>query len=308
MNYWWVNQNQTYKHKLDFLWSPKTRSDGAKNHFYDNMTEVLAGDLVFAYAGTYIRAVGQATGGAVESAIPPEFVSSENSWANVGWKVSVNFVEFASPVRPMDHMDMLKPLHPSVYSPIRKNGHGLQSVYLANVSNEFGQALIDLLDGQVESAVASLGQVDQEVLEGQSVASDLANDSTIPDQTTRTHLANARVGQGLFRQTVLATEKRCRVTGVSDPSLLRASHIKPWRDSSNKERLDRFNRLALAPHIDHLFDRYLISFTDTGRLLVSSRISAVVLDSWNISSGMMTGPFTPEQRAYMKHHRDRFKR
>jgi hypothetical protein len=37
MRYWWVNQNQTFELEVPggFLWSPKTKSDGAKNYFYD---------------------------------------------------------------------------------------------------------------------------------------------------------------------------------------------------------------------------------------------------------------------------------
>lgn len=60
MRYWWVNQNQTYKFEVNggFLWSPKTRSDGGKNHFYKTMEEVRPGDLVFSYCDTYIKAIG----------------------------------------------------------------------------------------------------------------------------------------------------------------------------------------------------------------------------------------------------------
>ena len=43
MQYWWVNQNQTYEHEQEvpggYLWSPKTKSDGSSNTFYDNMTK-----------------------------------------------------------------------------------------------------------------------------------------------------------------------------------------------------------------------------------------------------------------------------
>jgi putative restriction endonuclease len=48
-----------------------------------------------------------------------------------------------------------------------------------------------------------------------------------------------------------------------------ASHIKPWCESTNEERLNGENGLLLTPSIDHLFDRGFISFEDNGELLIS---------------------------------------
>lgn len=64
-------------------------------------------------------------------------------------------------------------------------------------------------------------------------------------------------------------ETCCRITKVENPAHLRASHCKPWRNSSNAERLNGENGLLLTPSIDHLFDRGFISFENTGRLIVS---------------------------------------
>jgi predicted restriction endonuclease len=89
--------------------------------------------------------------------------------------------------------------------------------------------------------------------------------------TEKEQLIKARVGQGEFRQNVLMAAPRCRITGIENPALLRASHIKPWRFCSTSfERLGGYNGLALAPHADHLFDRGLISFSDKGEVLVSN--------------------------------------
>lgn len=54
MNYWWVNQNQTYAHEVagGYLWSPKTNADGRRNQFYDNMTRTAPGDVVFSFCDT----------------------------------------------------------------------------------------------------------------------------------------------------------------------------------------------------------------------------------------------------------------
>jgi putative restriction endonuclease len=67
-------------------------------------------------------------------------------------------------------------------------------------------------------------------------------DATIAD-TQKTQIVLARRGQGIFKENVRKLEKRCRVTGVERLEHLRASHIRPWRDSDNQARLDGENGL-----------------------------------------------------------------
>jgi putative restriction endonuclease len=64
-------------------------------------------------------------------------------------------------------------------------------------------------------------------------------------------------------------EQRCRITGVTNPEHLIASHCNPWRDSNNAERLNGENGLLLTPSIDHLFDRGFIGFEGNGTLILS---------------------------------------
>src|SRR6202048_3935774 len=54
MRYWWVNQNQTYRHEIQggYLWSPKRNANGARNPFYESMREVAPGDLIFSFMDT----------------------------------------------------------------------------------------------------------------------------------------------------------------------------------------------------------------------------------------------------------------
>ena len=76
MRYWWVNQNQTYRHEIrgGFLWSPKRNANGARNPFYESMREVAPGDLIFSFADTrIILAVGVAQSYSWESPKPDEF-------------------------------------------------------------------------------------------------------------------------------------------------------------------------------------------------------------------------------------------
>ena len=64
-------------------------------------------------------------------------------------------------------------------------------------------------------------------------------------------------------------ERSCRITKVDEPVHPRASHLKPWRDATNEERLDGKNGLLLTPSIDHLLDKGFISFENSGELIVS---------------------------------------
>lgn len=93
------------------------------------------------------------------------------------------------------------------------------------------------------------------------------------DPTTKETLANTRIGQGSFRAQVLAIwGSRCCVTGSATLDAIRASHIKPWRQSTDHERLDPNNGIPLIATLDALFDAGLITFAPDGRLLVSNRI------------------------------------
>lgn len=94
------------------------------------------------------------------------------------------------------------------------------------------------------------------------------------DATERSALIQARIGQGSYRRSLLELwDGRCAVTGLSVEAVLVASHAKPWRTSSNTERIDPYNGLLLAASVDRLFDKGLIGFADDGHILVSDVLS-----------------------------------
>ena len=74
MDHWWVNQNQSHEHEVhkDYLWAPKRKANGARNEFYDNMTRVRPGDIVFSYYRAAIRAVGIVASQCREAPYPRE--------------------------------------------------------------------------------------------------------------------------------------------------------------------------------------------------------------------------------------------
>jgi hypothetical protein len=102
-----------------------------------------------------------------------------------------------------------------------------------------------------------------------------AQTHSLPRTTEAERLVIQRVGQDVFRDALMTYwGGRCAVTGVAEPRLLRASHIKPWaRCETDAERLDVYNGLLLAAHLDATFDAGLVSFSDEGTILFSSQFA-----------------------------------
>jgi putative restriction endonuclease len=312
MRYWWVNQNQTYRHEVQggYLWSPKRNANGARNPFYESMREVAPGDLIFSFMDTRIFAVGIAQSYCWESPKPQEFGTAGQNWENIGWKVTVQFTELENKVRPKDHIGILRPLLPEKYSPLQRNGNGLQSVYLTELPSSLAQALIGLIGREVSTLAVAARDVkpipadDLEMWE-QTLERQATNDSSIRE-TERQALIRARNGQGLFRDRVSKIETKCRITGVENPVHLVASHCKPWRDSTNEERLNGDNGLLLTPSIDHLFDRGFIGFEDNGKLIISPVAHKPSLQRMGIETCKVVnvGGFTSGQKQFLEFHRN----
>lgn len=303
MRYWWVNQNQTYKHETTggFLWSPKTNSNGARNQFYENMKEVEAGDLVFSFCDTSIKAVGRAQGPA-ESAVKPDFGTVGDQWDDEGWLVPVEFEEATGPIKPKTIIDDLRPHMAPKYAPLQGNGNGNQGVYLAEVSEAFAKVLLVNLGPQFSSVGATLVEIETD--KADDVAEKALRGRTDIGLTQKSQLVSARRGQGIFKANVRLNETGCRVTGVTDPRFLIASHIKPWRDCTDQEKLDGCNGLLLSPHVDRLFDSGFISFTDEGELLKSDKLPLSVCEAWNLVQEQAK-TFNETQREFLTYHRSK---
>lgn len=311
MRYWWVNQNQTYRHEVNggYLWSPKRNANGARNPFYDSMREVSPGDIIFSFAETYVRAIGIAQSYCWESPKPAEFGTAGQNWENIGWRVVVEFHPLSETIRPKDHMGLLAPLLPQKYAPLQATGNGLQSVYLTELTVEFADALASLLGRQYralhEAAQTVVPRPADDIEQWErKIESQVAANTALPE-TERTAIIRARRGQGLFRDRVSKIEQRCRITGVDNPVHLVASHCKPWRDATNEERLNGENGLLLTPSIDHLFDRGFISFEDNGRLLVSPVAQRESLRRMGVETqtAVNVGSFSQGQRRFLDFHR-----
>ena len=128
-----------------------------------------------------------------------------------------------------------------------------------------------------------------------------------PIKTEKQVISKIRISQSSYRNKALSIwNNRCAVTSVDNPSWLIASHIKPWHESNDFEKIDPFNSLILSPNFDKLFDRGVISFSPkTGKIILPETQSK---EMWNNLYRMHVDDSislsqVPEQTAkYLEYH------
>lgn len=134
----------------------------------------------------------------------------------------------------------------------------------------------------------------------------VARTAQLPRTTEVERLVIQRIGQDLFRQGLLDYwEGRCAITGLAVPELLRASHIKPWAAcETDAERLDVYNGLLLAPHLDAAFDQGFITIADSGEVVISSTLDATARYVLGLQTPTSVRGTLANHRAYFNWHRE----
>lgn len=122
-------------------------------------------------------------------------------------------------------------------------------------------------------------------------------------ETQKSQIILARVGQGAFRKKLIKHWGECSATGCSQIDILKASHIKPWSESNNSERLDVYNGLLLSPNVDALFDKGYVSFDDEGKILISPYVSDRDREILNCSVELSI-KLSPQHLKYLAWHRE----
>ena len=131
--------------------------------------------------------------------------------------------------------------------------------------------------------------------------------ANLPRTTEAERLVVRRVGQDIFRRGLLEYwDGRCAITGLDVPDLLRASHIKPWADcDTDSERLDVYNGLLLAPHLDAAFDSGFITFAEDGVVLVSEFLPSSARSSLGLDGRLRVDGLHRAHEHYLPWHRTR---
>ena len=121
-------------------------------------------------------------------------------------------------------------------------------------------------------------------------------------------LVRQRIGQAAYRKAMLDYwGNACAVIGLQMPEILRASHARPWAEcETDTERLDVYNGFLLTANLDALFDRFLISFDETGRIIISEAISDSQKVLLNIHQDLHLRWISKEHESYLIFHRTKF--
>lgn len=202
--------------------------------------------------------------------------------------------------------------HPQIWPIIRR----LYFEYIGKVAKKFLRLRQDTQKKHMPQVLAylrqTLGQYIPDPIYGDSV--DL-NPNPIREiqeftyqyqnlsKTVRESVVQSRIGQGKFRTELIQYWKGCAVTNCQTLEVLRASHIKPWRNSNNKERLDVYNGLLLSPTLDAVFDNGLISFADNGKIITSGFLPENDRLKLKIDTDMRIARVEQQHLDYLKYHR-----
>lgn len=179
------------------------------------------------------------------------------------------------------------------------NTHGNQNVNYVALNPSYNPALAHQIQYEIISKDVNHDDIDAITL--QNTLNNNPGAGTDIEKIVKT-----RVSQGSFRRLLLLERHQCNLCDISTTSVLRASHIKEWSESSREERIDANNGLLLCANHDALFDRHLISFEpDTGNICISTSIDSDQRKALNLSESARLS-MTDRMKSYMQIHYKKF--
>lgn len=296
MNFYIVMQGRTYEDEKahGVIWSHVIDKSGQNQHFWERMKEVQAGDAIFHYVKGDIVAISIAKKGCYEGTSP-----YRDGYEVIGYTVETAYEELTKPVNVKEHFDVLKPLLPLKYSAFQDNGDGNQG-YLYPCNEMLALQLLELIsdlniyeenEEQLEFAIGAIKNKERNTL------------VPILAETGAEAKAKIRKGQQQFKERLSPLwNDQCALCGIDLPVLLRASHSKPWKDSTDEERLDMYNGLLLCCNHDALYDNGYIAFDGTGKIHISSDLNEEDYAKYGIHPKMRVNR-REENKTYFKWHK-----
>lgn len=286
LNYFWVNQGQTYaeERELGIIWAPQKNSAGRPLAHWEEVLNVKPDDVIFSYASQRLVAVSTALVGGYAVDHKPV---SNGLWSNgPGYQADLAYV--TPPQTPSkEELRKLGFFQPNLGEHLVAENGSVKQAYLFPLDAAEGHFLLQAVGLRTSN---NAGQIDER----------------LAGPTQRAQLVQARIGQGKFREeTMRVWKNRCALSDISHSRLLRASHIKPWSESTNAERLDPYNGILLSAHLDAAFDCGLISFKDDGKIMISGELSEHDREALGLVS-LNAPKFSEKHLFYLEHHRAKF--
>lgn len=199
--------------------------------------------------------------------------------------------------------DSLSKQYTSIY-----NEKILNKEQLTNYSvEELKQYISQWLDGFIKYNLNPLceGLKSTQRVELEKELSDILTDNVFKniEETEQLIYTKARIGHSKLKKMLVEKKGCCKICGLSDARFLIASHIKPWSQSTNYERLDLNNILLLCPHHDAAFDKGYITFDQEGVMMISNELTIETRELLNLNTNQKIG-FNHIQRKYLSWHRE----
>lgn len=159
---------------------------------------------------------------------------------------------------------------------------------------------------------ADLGSLDRSLLRAWSLSRALPNQLEVRykerlsalSATEREATVRQRIGQDMFREGLMTLWRgQCAISGLNVPQLLRASHAKPWAASTDAERLDVYNGLLLAAHLDAAFDCGLITVAVDGSIGLSPHLPVEAVSLFRLEA-VAKVHLSPRHEPYLAWHQE----
>ena len=300
-----VMQGQTYEEEkeLGMIWSKKRDSGGTIPHSWMRTTEVNEGDRIFHYVRGNIVAISVAKTGCQIAGRPSNKNSHDWSDEN-GYLVELEYFELEVPLNIRSKFDDILPLLPIKYSAFQTDSNGNQG-YLYPCNEELSIKLIELISD------LNIYQIDEEQLElAIGTVRQTERNPFIPmlAETETEVKTKIRLGQQKFRKGLMPLwDQKCALCEVELPALLRASYSKPWKDSTDFEKVDPYNGVLLCCNHDALYSAGYIAFDGQGRLHISSQIPEVDYEKYSMYPKMKIARDALNKPYFKWHKRNLFK-
>ena len=301
MNFYIVMQGKTYEmaKEQQVIWCAILDTSGQTPHSWERMKEVKKGDAIFHCVKGEVVAVSIAQEDCREGMNP--FETSEE----LGYAFRSNYEPFQFPINIKAHLDVIQPLLPIKYSPFQQNGDGNQG-FLYPCNEMLAIKLLELISD------ANIYEENEEQLElaiGLIVVPKERNTlATVLIETEAEAKVKLRKGQQKFKKQLAPLwDHHCALCGIDLPELLRASHAKPWKDSTDEERLDPYNGILLCCNHDALYDQGYIAFDGTGKIHISSQIEKIDYVKYGIHDKMRVARVEENKKYFKWHKRNVFK-
>lgn len=282
----------------EMIWAPQKDSAASVQPSWVRLKEVQEGDRIFHYVRGNIVAIGVAKTNCEETDDPLN-IEGHDRWDVAGYQVKVKYHELEKPINIHDIIDEILPFLPVKYSPFNEEGNG-NSGYLYPCNERLAIKLLELIsdkniyrihDEQLEFAMGTVRRTKHNVFMPMI---------TEAEAEMKTKL---RVIQQSFRLKVMELwECKCALCDVKLPELLQASRSKPWKDCTDRERMDPYNGLLLCRNHDALYDQGFIAFDGRGGIHISSEIKEESYDTYDIHSAMKVAR-KPENKVYFRWQR-----